>query len=66
MKNRVCLKYFVDDFRRLRDFERDTTEINSLELTICKKIWLIIFAYGPPINNTTIINIYFQVNSQIL
>ena len=35
--------------RRLRDFERDTTEI--IERTICKKIWFIIFAYRPLNNN---------------
>ena len=37
--------------RRLRDFEAGTTENICLELTICKKIWFIIFAYWPPINN---------------
>ena len=37
--------------RRLRDFERDTTEIICIELTICKKNWFIIFAYRPPISN---------------
>ena len=37
--------------KRLRDFEGDTTETICLELTIYKKIWFIIFAYRPPINN---------------
>ena len=37
--------------RRLRDFEEDITEIICLELTICNKIWFIIFVYRPPTNN---------------
>ena len=38
--------------RRFRDFEGDTPEIICLELTICDKIWFIIFAYYRlPINN---------------
>ena len=37
--------------RRFRDFEGDTTEIICLELTICKKVWFIVFVYRPPINN---------------
>ena len=37
--------------RLLRDFEEDTTETICLELTIYKKIGLIILADRPPINN---------------
>ena len=37
--------------RRLRDFEEDITEMICLELTICNKIWFIIFVYRPPTNN---------------
>ena len=46
--------------RRLKDFEGDTTEVICLELTVCKKIWFIIFAYRPTFNNN------FSVNSKIL
>ena len=38
--------------RRLRDFEGDTTETICQELTLSKKIWLITFAYRPPINSS--------------
>ena len=51
MRNTVCLKYFVDDCRRLRGFQGDTTEVVCLKLTKCKKIWVIIFVCRPPIKN---------------
>ena len=50
--------------RRLRNFERDTTKIICLELAISKKIWLIIFAYRPPISNNK--HIFFSELSNSL
>ena len=48
---------------RFRGFEGDTTEINSLEQNMCKKIWLLYFLVEPL---STIKNPYFSVKSQIL
>ena len=36
---------------RLRDFEGDTTDTICLKIIVSKRIWLIVFAYRPPINN---------------
>ena len=37
--------------RRLRKFETKVSETICVELTISKKKWCILFAYGPPENN---------------
>ena len=50
--------------RKLGDFEGDTTDTICLEFTIPNKIWFIIFAYRPPINNNK--DIFFSKLSGFL